>query len=85
MDTDALGKIYSNLHLLLDDFTDFPETEEAENNFWKFVKKNVLSNREPDIEFENVLLDVAHYNQKQGFIYGFKYAISLMFNDKFSI
>lgn len=72
----ALETIYNNLHLLIKDFKDLPETEEAENNFRKFVKQNMLA--ESESAMEDALYCVCDSNQKQGFIYGFKYAVELL-------
>lgn len=74
----ALENIYNNLNLLINDCRDLSDTEKAENNFWDYVKQNILEDSEPSMEFENALYSVAYYNQKQGFIYGFKYAIELL-------
>lgn len=70
----ALDKIYGNIDKLIDDYTDLPETKEADKRFWEYAKKNILQGSEnvKERELESVLYDVAYFNEKQGFKYGFK-------------
>ena len=75
----ALNRIYNNLEKLIDKYTDLPETKKAEKEFWEYAKKNILQGggnvKEQDLE--SVLYDVAYFNEKQGFKYGFNYALEL--------
>lgn len=75
----ALNRIYNNLEKLIDTYTDLPETKEAEKEFWKYAKKNILqSNRNvEERELESVLFEVEEFREKQGFMYGFNYALEL--------
>ncbi len=69
----ALDKIYSNIDKLIDNYADLPETEEAEKRFWEYAEKNILQGNRivKERELESALYDVAYFNEKQGFIYGF--------------
>lgn len=76
----ALDKIYSNIDKLIDNYADLPETEEAEKRFWEYAEKNILQGNRivKERELESALYDVAYFNEKQGFIYGFNYALGLI-------
>ncbi|MCI8785548.1 MAG: hypothetical protein HFI84_02680 [Eubacterium sp.] len=76
----ALNKIYSNIDSLIDNYSDLPETKKAEERFWEYARKNILqgSKAVKERELESALYDVAYFNEKQGFIYGFNYALELI-------
>lgn len=76
----ALAKIYSNIDDLIDNHVDLPETKDAEKRFWEYAGKNMLQDGEyaKKCELESVLYGVAYFNEKQGFMYGFNYALELM-------
>ncbi len=76
----ALNRVYSNLNKLIDNYSDLPETKEADKKFWEYARKNILQgNRNvKEQELESALYDVAYFNEKQGFIYGFNYALELI-------
>ncbi len=79
MNTDAIDKIFSNFHKLVDNYHDLQETKDAEENFWEYAEQNILRNTELNIrEFENAFYNVTHKYQRQGFIYGFRYAVDLL-------
>ena len=82
----ALDKIYGNIDKLIDDYTDLPETKEADKRFWEYAKKNILQGSEnvKERELESVLYDVAYFNEKQGFKYGFNYALEIMGGIRFA-
>ena len=77
---DALDKIYLNLDNLMEDYEDLEETEEAESGFWEYVKQNIMDSREEinEKELEDVLYDVSYFRERQGFMYGFNYALRLL-------
>ena len=76
----TLDKIYGKLDKLIDDYADLPETKEAEERFWEYARKNILQDRGnvEERELESALYDVAYFNEKQGFKYGFNYALEIM-------
>lgn len=76
----ALNKIYGNIDKLIDNYTDLPETQEADEKFWEYARQNILQGNKSvkERELESALYDVAYFNEKQGFIYGFNYALELM-------
>ena len=76
----ALNRIYRNIDNLIDNHVDLPETKEAEKRFWEYAGKNILQGGEDmeERELESVLYSVAYFNEKQGFMYGFNYALELM-------
>lgn len=75
----ALNRVYSNIDKLIDNYADLPETEEAEKRFWEYAEKNIFQSKRnvKERELESVLYDVAYFSEKQGFIYGFNYALEL--------
>ncbi len=79
MNTNAIDQIYKNLNKLIENYDDLPETTDAENSFWEYVHQNISKNIEFNtLDFENALYNVAYFHQRQGFIYGFQYAIDLL-------
>lgn len=75
-----LDRVHSNIEKLIDNYADFSETKNAEKKFWDYAKKNILKcNRKvKERELEGLFYDVAYFNEKQGFIYGFNYALEMM-------
>ena len=81
MNTTSLDRIYNNLHLMLEDYSDFPETTKSENDFWKFVNQNFPEKNNINMhEFENALYQVTHCHQRQGFMYGVKFVMEMLRN-----
>lgn len=76
----VLEKVYVNLDKLIDNYADLPETEESERKFWEYAEKNIFQSKKnvKERELESVLYDVAYFSEKQGFIYGFNYALELI-------
>ncbi|MCI9416689.1 MAG: hypothetical protein HFI82_04620 [Eubacterium sp.] len=73
-----LDDVFNNFEKLISDYHDLPETEEAEDYFWQFVHQNILTNAEKNFDFENVLHGALSAKERQGFLYGFNYAIALL-------
>ncbi|MCM1256502.1 MAG: hypothetical protein NC307_01455 [Roseburia sp.] len=71
-----LEKLYYNLHNLMDKTRDSEEVRKASNNV-----ENALGD-ELFAKYEDEITDYASASQKQGFITGFKYAVSLMTSGK---
>lgn len=67
-----LEKLYYNMHLLVDDYRDSDEVKEARDNI-----ENAFG-REAYIECGDLISDYAAAYEKQGFIGGFQYAVSLL-------
>ncbi len=76
----ALDKIYSRIDQLIDGYADLSETKDADKKFWKYVGKNILQGNPyvKERELESLLYDIAEFNEKQGFMYGFNYALELV-------
>lgn len=76
----ALDKIYSRIDQLIDGYADLSETKDADKKFWEYVGKSILQGNQyvKERELESVLYDVAYSNEKQGFMYGFNYALELI-------
>lgn len=75
-----IDRIFRNLERLIDDYEDLPETIEAEDRFWKYVDTNFLRNKSSKEirNFEKVFYDAGFCKEKQGFLYGFNYAVKLL-------
>ena len=83
----TLSRLHCNIDKLIDNYADLSETKEAEENFWEYARKNILQGNKnvKERELEAALYDVAYFNEKQGFIYGFNYALEVIGqSDKFS-
>lgn len=73
---DNLEKLYYNFHKLSDNYADTEEVKEARDNV-----ENVLG-KETYFECESEISILASENEKQGFINGFQYAVSLLTSGK---
>lgn len=71
-----LEKLYYNLHLLDEYCKDLPEKKEAENNLEKAMGGELYA------KYEDEICACQAANEKQGFIFGFQYAVSLMTSGK---
>ena len=67
-----LEKLYYNMHKLNDDYKDSEEVIQAMNNV-----ENAIG-REAYFEHEEEITALTSANEKQGFILGFQYAVSLL-------
>ena len=71
-----LEKLYYNLHLLDEYYEDMPETKEAGNKLEKAMGDELYT------KYEDEICACLSANEKQCFIYGFKYAVSLLVSGK---
>ena len=81
MNTGAIDKLYSYLSGE-NDYADLPETEKARRKVEAYAMSDLLSSddreaRKQWIGLEKVVSDFAIENERQGFIYGFRYACEL--------
>ena len=82
MNTGAIDKLYSYLSGE-NDYADLPETEKARRKVEAYAMSDLLSSddreaRKQWIGLEKVVSDFAIENERQGFIYGFRYACELL-------
>lgn len=70
-----LEKLYYNMHVLTDDYADSKEAEEARDAVEKDLGKDFM-------KYEDTIAAFASATEKQGFITGFKCAVSLMTSGK---
>ncbi len=71
-----LEKLYYNMHILNDGYVDTDETKAARN-----AVENALGEK-AYIEYEDKISDLTASAEKQGFITGFQYAVSLLTSGK---
>lgn len=71
-----IEKIYYNMDKLSDGFTELPETEKASERLYDLLGKEFI------LEHEDIITSLTSANEKQGFIYGFQYAIRLLMEGK---
>lgn len=71
-----IEKLYYNMDKLNDDYMDSDEVRQARGNV-----ESVLG-REVYFKCESEILSLASVNEKQGFILGFQYAVSLLTSGK---
>ena len=82
MSQKAVERIFNNFDNLIDGFVDFPDTVKAEEDFWKYMGiAGIIGNARysnPEAQIDNYFSLCGFMREKQGFIYGFQYAVSLM-------
>lgn len=71
-----LENIYCNMEKLTDDFIDTEETKAALHALSEGLGYELYG------KYEDEILLYATANEKQGFIYGFRYAVSLLTDGK---
>ncbi len=70
----AVDKIFDNFELLYDNYTDLPETREARNGLFKHIEEKGI-----DMEkMEPYITALISEYERQGFLYGFRYASALL-------
>lgn len=74
INTKALDTVFNNFEHLHDDYVELPETKEAGKEMWKLLEDKGLS----IMEIENTINCALLENERQGFIYGFRYAVELL-------
>lgn len=67
-----IEKLYCNLHVLDECYHDMPDTIEASRNLERAMGEELYAKYEDDI---CICKDM---NEKQGFVFGFQYAVSLL-------
>ena len=76
-----IEKIYYNFENLCDDHKDLPETKEASKALWEYLYiHNLIDNAGSShkLPLDELINKISTANEKQGFIYGFSYAVKLM-------
>lgn len=72
-----IEKIYYNLDGLMDDYTDLPETLAACRETMEFLTAHKMPEKIKLAVSDH--LDKIHYeSERQGFLYGFQYAVRLL-------
>lgn len=71
-----IEKLYYNLHLLDEYYMDLPEVKEAGNKLEKAMGDELYR------KYEDEICNCKAENEKQGFIFGFQYAVSLLTGGK---
>lgn len=80
MKNNAIDRIFANFDKLVDAYVDLPETIAAEGRFWECLDANYKKGmgRDEIIRVENALYEMASCKEKQGFFYGFNFAMDLL-------
>lgn len=71
---EALSKVFDNFEHLNDDYNELPAKGEAEDRAWNCLKEKGISIFEVETLINLAFLE----NERQGFIYGFRYAVELL-------
>lgn len=71
-----LEKLYYNLDRLIDNFDDTPEVKEARNNLEKVLGRETYTKYKTEVSI------LEYKSERQGFITGFQYAVSLLTSGK---
>lgn len=76
-----VGRLFENLDNLIDDYVDLEDRSKASNKMLEYLKE-----KEPEhkgfVRAEDLLNELTYENEKQGFIYGFKYAVALLMSGR---
>ena len=68
-----IDKIFDNFEILYEIYMDMPETQKERNNIFKHMEEKGID----IIEIEQDISTLNSEYERQGFLYGFRYAISL--------
>ncbi len=68
-----IDKIFDNFEMLYENYMDMPETQKERNNIFKHMEEKGID----IIEIEQDISILNSEYERQGFLYGFRYAISL--------
>ena len=82
MNIKAVEKIYDNLSVLVD-YVEFPELKAARKKLKAYLMENILSSDDEEahrqwLELDGEIADYGIEYERQGFLYGFDYAIELL-------
>lgn len=75
-----IEKIYFNFEKLADDYRDLPETLAAHHKTMEFLIAHKMP-KKIELEVDDLLCEIAHKNERQGFLYGFQYAVRLLIGE----
>lgn len=68
-----IDNIY-NTFVNTENYKELPKTQEAERQIYEYLKRQGIK----EIDFDVYVTSVAGENMRQGFIYGFRYAVDLL-------
>lgn len=69
-----IDKIYYNFEKLHDNFVDLKETKDAIDNLEKYLEENEIDLMEAEPHY----VALSTESERQGFVYGFQYAVALL-------
>ncbi len=69
----TVDKVFDNFEMLYDNYMDMPEAQEARNNAFKYIEENGIDMT----QMEHYITAIISEYERQGFLYGFRYAVSL--------
>ncbi len=69
----AVDKIFDNFELVYEDYTDFPETRKARNGLYRHMEEIGIGMEKTE---PYITALISEY-ERQGFLYGFRYASAL--------
>ena len=75
-----IENIYFNFEKLADDYRDLPETLAAHRKTMEFLTAHKMPEK-IKLEVDDLLCDIAQEGERQGFLYGFQYAIRLLIGE----
>ena len=75
-----IEKIFYNFDRLNEEYVDLPEVTESYREIEKLLTEKEESKAER-IKILNLVNEATYYGEKQGFIYGFQYAVRLLIGE----
>lgn len=78
---EAISKLYYEFDNLVGGYVDLEETAAARDTCYEYIESLFAGDKKKIDEIESLIGDVAAGSERQGFIYGFKYAALLLATD----
>lgn len=69
----AVDKIFDNFEMLYENYTDMPETRKARNDLFRHMEAEGMDLKKTEHYISGLISEY----ERQGFVYGFRYAASL--------
>lgn len=68
-----VDKIFDNFEMLYDDYTDLPKTRETRSNLFRYIEEKGIDMA----EIEHYISSLISECERQGFLFGFRFAVAL--------
>lgn len=76
-----VDKIFDNFEMLYDGYMDMPEAQEARKSLSQYLVGKGIDIMEAECYFTSLISEY----ERQGFLYGFRYAVSLFLDGRYGV